>query len=286
MKKYNLNLKSIFDQRELFVATMHGKEKVIGTKMKEAFGISSCIDKEFNTDEFGTFSGEIERLVSPYESAIKKCELAHEKFSYDLVIASEGSFYMTFGFVSTNHEFILLKDFKNDLEIKADFVTHDTNFNGQLFNGVEGLEDFLDKCKFPSHALILRPKSDSFERMDKGVNNIVHLERLMQSYLNEFGSVYLETDMRAMFNPTRMLSISSATDKLVSKMKSNCPDCSVPGFGIKRVEDGLPCELCLAPTKGVKKHIYECDKCSFSNEILYPNKKSFQDPMYCDVCNP
>lgn len=265
---------------------MHGKEIVIGAKMKQFFGVSSCTDKDFNTDEFGTFSGEVERIVSPYESALRKCELAHEKFNVDLVIASEGSFYMTYGFVATNHEFLLLKDYKNDIEIKADFITHDTNFNGELFTKLEGLGDYLDKCKFPSHALLLRPKPDSYQRIDKGVKDIAILERLMKSYLIEFGTVYLETDMRAMYNPTRMLSIASATDKLVSKMQSKCPNCSIPGFDVKRVEFGLPCELCLHPTKGVKKHVYECDKCSFSNEVLYPDNKSFQDAMYCDVCNP
>ena len=265
---------------------MHGKEKVIGAKMKDVFEISSSIDKDFNTDKFGTFSGEIERVVSPYDSALKKCLAANRDYNADLVVSSEGSFFMTYGFVSTNHEFLLLKDFKNDLEIKAEFVTHDTNFNGQLFTEIKDLDDFLDRSKFPSHALVLRPRSDSFQRMDKGVNDIVLLEKLMKSYIAEFGSVYLETDMRAMYNPTRMLSISIATDKLVSKMKSECPNCSVPGFDVKKVEAGLPCELCLNPTKGVKQHVYECEKCSFSKNVFYPNSKSFQDPMYCDVCNP
>jgi hypothetical protein len=45
-------------------------------------------------------------------------------------------------------------------------------------------------------------------------------------------TTYVETDMRAMYNPSRMTVIQNATKKLVEKINSCCPNCNIPGFGI------------------------------------------------------
>jgi len=78
----------------------------------------------------------------------------------------------------------------------------------------------------------------------------------------------------------------SAVQKLVDKIKSACPKCSTPGFGITDVEPGLPCELCGFPTRSTLNYIYTCKKCDFIKKENYPEKKMTEDPMYCDQCNP
>ena len=88
----DLTVKKIFENRSLAVATMHGKEKVIGPVLEDALGVKIVLPSQFNSDQFGTFSGEVERTLSPLEAARKKCLLAAELTGASLVVASEGSF--------------------------------------------------------------------------------------------------------------------------------------------------------------------------------------------------
>ena len=92
--------------------------------------------------------------------------------------------------------------------------------------------------------------------------------------------------MRAMYNPTRMKVIEKATKKLVDKINSCCPQCQTPGFGITDAKKGLRCMQCNFSTRSTLSYIYTCQKCSYTYEEMYPNKKTTEDPMYCDVCNP
>ncbi|MBL0883215.1 MAG: hypothetical protein IBJ16_07730, partial [Chitinophagaceae bacterium] len=98
--------------------------------------------------------------------------------------------------------------------------------------------------------------------------------------------VGVETDMRAMFNPTRMKVIEKATEKLIEKIQSACPECQMPGYSITDAKSGLPCDLCGSPTRSVLAYIFQCTHCGFSEEKKYPHNKQTEDPMYCDRCNP
>ena len=41
---------------------------------------------------------------------------------------------------------------------------------------------------------------------------------------------FIETDMRAFKNPTRMEAIEKATENLIENIQSECPKCQSPGF--------------------------------------------------------
>ena len=82
----------MFDGRRLVVATMHQKEKVIAPILNATLGVTCFVSHELNTDQFGTFSGEIARTLSPLNAARAKCDLAHQHTGCDLVLATEGSF--------------------------------------------------------------------------------------------------------------------------------------------------------------------------------------------------
>jgi hypothetical protein len=92
--------------------------------------------------------------------------------------------------------------------------------------------------------------------------------------------------MRAMFNPTRMKVIEQVTHKLIEKIKSLCPNCALPGFDIVHANTGLPCENCLLPTRSTLSYLYQCKKCCYEKELHYPRGIKFEDPTYCDNCNP
>lgn len=279
--------KRLLHNRNIAIATMHSKETVIATLLEKSFQLS-CSVPELNTDVFGTFSGEIERIDSPLDTARKKCTRAMELTGFDMAIASEGSFgaHPTIPFVHANEELVLLIDQKNNLEVFATELTTETNFSGCRINSVDEAIEFSKKAQFPSHGLIIRDREKSSKLLFKGIQDSESFETIISDMLRNQGHAWIETDMRALYNPTRMNAIERATIQLIEKLESHCPVCSTPGFWITERLAGLPCSLCYQPTNSTLAHRYVCSSCNFAEEKKYPRKIQFEDPMFCDVCNP
>jgi len=278
--------KEWFENRSLFIATKHQKETVLAPKLFESFGIKSIVSSNFDTDQFGMFTGQIKREISPYDTAKRKCDLAREQFGYDLVLASEGSFFMQYGFIRVNHELLLLKDYLNEIEIIADVTSQETNFNQKKIKIISELHDFLTSINFPKNAVILSFYEEEEKKFFKDISQISQLEKIVKDKLESGIEVYIETDMRAMNNPIRMKVISEAADKMISKMQSNCPHCYYPGFSVYSYEKGLPCEICNFPTNAILIEIYICKNCDYQKKVEFPHGKKYQEAMFCDVCNP
>ncbi len=278
----------MFKGRTLIIATKHEKEKVIAPILEKELGVKCVVAKNLDTDILGTFTGEIEREDNPITTARNKCLMAMELNDGDLSIASEGSFgpHPSIFFAYSDDEFLLLLDKKNNLEIFVRILSTETNFNASEIKSKQELKEFSYKVKFPSHALIIKKSKDDFSEITKGINSWEVISEKYEEFISNYGSAYIETDMRAMFNPTRMQVIEKATQKLAEKIKSVCPDCKTPGLGITTVKEGLPCNLCYHPTRSIISHLYECEKCEYVKEVKFPNQKETEDPMYCDYCNP
>jgi hypothetical protein len=278
----------MLEGRSLLIATKHEKEKVIAPILEKELDVKCFVDSELDTDQLGTFTGEVERMDDPLTTARKKCIMAMELNNCDLAVASEGSFgpHPEFYFVPADDEFIILIDKKNNLEIIARELSTETNFNGSYIKTEKELQEFAINSKFPSHGLILRKSKEDFSEIEKGITHSEKLNYIFQNLISRHGKAYIETDMRAMFNPTRMKVIEKATKKLVEKINSCCPECKTPGFGITKTIPGLPCKLCGFKTRSTFSYIYTCQKCFYTKESLYPNGKLSEDPMYCDICNP
>jgi hypothetical protein len=206
----------------------------------------------------------------------------------DLAVASEGSFgvHPSAFFAHANDELVMLLDTKHNLEVVARELTMDTNFNGSSIESEKQLKDFANKALFPSHKLILRNGENKKDKLVKGIGDWEILIKCYNEIIDEYGQVYIETDMRAMHNPTRMRVIAKATSNLIDKLSSLCPECQTPGFSVTKVLTGLPCQLCQQPTHSTLAYISSCTHCHFSTERKYPNDKIQEDPMFCDYCNP
>ena len=278
----------MFKGRYLLIATKHEKEKVIAPILEKELGVQCFITSDFDTDELGTFTGEVERKDDPITTARNKCLMAMELANCDLAIASEGSFGMhpTIYFAPADDEFLLFIDKKNDLEIIARELSMETNFNGSEIKTEKELQEFATNANFTSHGLILRKSENDCIEIVKGITDEEQLKNTFHHLIAHYGTAYVETDMRAMYNPSRMKVIEKATRKLVEKIKSLCVKCESPGFGITDRKEGLPCEQCNFPTRSTLSYIYSCQKCNYKKEEQYPNGKQIEDPMYCDICNP
>ena len=282
---------SIYNNRVAILATMHNKEKVISPLLKEHLGLNLIVSQGLNTDVFGTFTREIKRPDTQIITARLKAKKALEMDDEKIAIASEGSFvpHPLIPYIYANREIIIFLDQENDLEIIGELFSIETNFNHQTISSLQEAEEFGKKVGFPAHGLII-----SFDNISTGktefIKAITSQENLINSVetaiKNTNSKFNIETDMRAMYNPTRMKNIALTTQDLINKINSLCPRCNTPGFIINQKIPGLPCELCHQPTSLIKAVIFQCQKCSFTQQQLFPNNQEFADPSLCEYCNP
>lgn len=256
--------------------------------MESGLGLKSVVSENFDTDRLGTFTGEIERKDEVLQTLRNKCLQAMEMYNSNLCIASEGSFgpHPQMWYVPADDEWLLFMDKENDLEITARELTTETNLGGREVRTEQELADFAERALFPSHGLILRRDKLDVSTIVKGITDHDKLYAIFQMMLSTYGSAYVETDMRAMYNPTRMKVIQRATEKLVEKIKSQCPQCRTPGYDISNAISGLPCSNCGSPTKSILSYVYGCKKCAFKEVKRFPHGRLSEDPMFCDFCNP
>ncbi len=278
----------MFTGRKLIIATKHKKETVIEPLFRKAFGVECFVDPTFDSDLLGTFTGEIERVEGPMDTLRQKCLLAMQSNNCDLGLASEGSFgsHPSYFFVPADDELMIFIDQKYNLEIMARSLSTATNFNGKYLTNEKELKEFATLVDFPSHGLIIKKDKGDLSFIKKGIHEEIELFKHFNYCLNRFGGAYIETDMRAMHNPMRMEVIRDAAIRLIEKINSKCPKCSVPGYSIGELIKGLPCNYCGNPTNSILCHSYTCAHCDYQEEKMHPNGKKFEEPMYCDICNP
>ncbi|MBC7606087.1 MAG: hypothetical protein H7199_03915 [Burkholderiales bacterium] len=278
----------MFYDRRLLIATKHGKEKVIAPLFEKSLGVACFVSDKFDTDLLGTFSGEVSRKDDALTTLRNKCLLAAEKNQCDLVIASEGSFgaHPSVFFASADDELMMFMDTKNNIEIVVRELSLETNFNASTITNEVDLLEFAHRAQFPTHSLILKQSESNFNKIIKGINDLENLKKHFGAFKNQNGAAYVETDMRAHLNPTRMMVIEKAAAKLLLAVQSKCPQCETPGFTISKALEGLPCSWCNHPTSSTLSFLYTCKKCEFTKEVLYPHQKTAEDPTYCNLCNP
>lgn len=278
----------IYHNRKIVFLTKHGKEEVIKPILELETGCELIIESRFDTDSLGTFSREMKRPKSQLDTAKMKIEKGMELTNTDIGIASEGSFGShPIAPVPWNVELVLLYDKKEKFELYGVHESSDTNFSHKIVKNYDEVLMFAKKIGFPEHFLILRPDNEYSKNIIKDINSY---EKLKEAYsicteLSEDGEVFIETDMRAHANPTRMNNIKKATENLVSKLLSVCPNCGAPGFIVNDVIRGLPCELCGLPSEMTLKFIYNCYKCKHEKEEHFP-MGHVASAQYCNYCNP
>jgi hypothetical protein len=268
---------------------MHRKELAIAPIVQTSLGVRVAVPQDFNSDLFGTFTRDIDRPANQVETAKLKAETALELIDADLAIASEGSFFPhpILG-IPYNREIVFLLDKKHHFTVYGEFLSTDTNFRHQIISSYEQALDFALKIGFPDHAIVLMPDATTSakEAIYKGITSEDLLKESVRELLKQSPQIHIETDMRSLYNPTRMSNIAKATEELVRKLQQLCPHCNFVNFDVVERLKGLPCELCGLPTQVTRAHVYRCDRCDFKQEVLFPDGIQLADPMYCSYCNP
>jgi hypothetical protein len=262
--------------------TCHGKDLAVrSTLLKNGFELE--IYDALNTDTLGTFTGETQRPLSQMETALKKAQLACELTGSDFGLGSEGSFgpHPQVHLLPWNYEVLALWDASNQHAIYAVHGTAETNFASEKVSSLAEATDFAKRVQFPSHALILGSHQDA--HFQKGIQDDFDLRRHVNTALQMHPTVWLETDMRAHMNPTRMKAIAQASEKLSDLLNSPCPACQLPGYGFSSYVPGALCMTCGHATRRPQAEQWHCSKCLFTEEKQLNKQVS---AAHCDICNP
>lgn len=278
-----------YTECRIVLATKHEKSRALSAPFKNVLGayVEECV---VDTDTLGTFSGEQPRKANALKTARKKCLMGLKHTETEYALASEGSFgpHPTLPFIPAATELLYFIDKKNRFELHLSQIFTETNFAGSEISTLDELKDFSEKALFPSHALLIRPPQHySKAPIFKGIHTTADLEAAFhEARRHSSGTVWVETDMRAHCNPTRMKNIASLGERLAERLRRQCPVCDTPGWGEVDVTVGLPCEWCGMPSEGVKEEIYGCTKCRHRESVLPRHGQTSVSPEYCSYCNP
>lgn len=280
----------LFARRALAVATLHEKERAIGPPFVELLGVERCVALPIDTDRFGAFSGEVRRELAPRAAAEAKVRAALEQFGGDLAIASEGSFvpYPPAPLLTLDEEWLVLVDARAGRVYSHRYATLDAVFAGRRCTSSAELSAFVGAQPYPEHALVLRPR-ESWSAGDpvfKGLVKLAELKDRAETLLAEHGEFWIETDLRAHHNPTRMRAIAAAAREFAAELATSCPRCTAPHFRVVRTVAGLPCVACGEPTDLVRARVRGCEICGEERELPRADGRFEAEPGACGACNP
>lgn len=279
-----------FANRVVVLASMHRKEQVMAPLLETHLGVELRVLDSLDTDQFGTFSRDRARPGNQLETARAKAQAALAATGETLALASEGSFgpHPTVPWLPCNRELVLLLDGKHQLEIVGEALSTETNYRQTKVTNLNQALEFAAQVGFPEHGLVVlsHPEQPAQGQIFKGIVTEAALAAAVAAVCDHGGAAQIETDMRALYNPTRMRVIAAATQNLLDILDNHCPKCDWPGFALQSTLPGLPCGLCQLPTRQTLAVVYHCQHCGHTAKMPPPDGPMAADPTYCDYCNP
>lgn len=279
--------KSNYCGQRVALLTQHGKETPLGDVLTQKIVCRLEHVSGYDTDQLGTFTRDIARTGNQLDTARAKARIGMTLSGLPLGLASEGSFGPdpVFFMLPHNLELLVWIDDRLGIEVVAT-ASGKTNFSHKTVKNREEAMRFAEAAGFPEHYLIVRPNDEHHSEFRKGLSDWESLLEAVEWALavSPTKQAFIETDMRAFANPTRLQNIRNAAEALAEKLKSHCPACGTPGFAQSGVVRGLPCEDCGQPTEVVKADLHSCVRCGY--QMVSDRNTRFAWAGDCGFCNP
>ncbi len=271
--------------KSIALATKHGKLSQIGPWIEALDGWTIEL-AEIDTDQFGTFSGEVAREKSPRDTAIAKAKAAAELLGSDYGLASEGTIgaHPAYPWVNSDHEILALVRQTDDFVLVETFLSPDIQAHSEEVDENTDLDELAAKLDLPTHAAIIVADVDTV--LHKGVHDPSDFKKkVVEALLSGNKKLRVENDFRAMHSPSRQLNISKCAELLANRIKTKCAACGEIGFGKVGYEYGLPCSDCDHVVESVaNSERHACVSCEHTE--LRALGQTTVDPSRCDFCNP
>jgi hypothetical protein len=268
---------------------MHGKAVALAPPLSR-IGISLVVPESFDTDRFGTFSGEVPRPGTMEEAARLKAIAAARATGLPVGLASEGAYgpHPVVPFLAFGVELILWHDTRTGHEVTERLTDDAPTYDRIEVTSPDDLAPFLARIRFPKTALVVSAAGQGPAPVAKGITDPTALTVAVTAALAQSaqGRAILQTDMRAHLNPRRMEVIARLAERFATRMAQACPACAAPGWGLLRSETGLPCTDCGTPTALVRAEIHGCTACGRTETRPRGDGLVTTDPASCPVCNP
>lgn len=279
---------AIYANRQVAFLTQHGKERVVAPVLETGLGCVVAHVQGFDTDTLGTFTGEIPRPGTQLAAARLKTRKGMELSGLPLGLASEGSFGPDpfAGMFPWNIELLVWIDDALGIEVVG-MAQGPANSEHLLSGDWAEVQAFAARQGFPDHLLVLRPDGQADPRIHKGISDWERLKESFEECLAQSSrrQVFVEMDLRAFANPSRMKHIEQAAADLLQRLRSHCPACDAPGFWVTERRPGLPCSVCGKPTSVHLSELWACPRCP-EKSLRERTDMVAADPRHCSVCNP
>jgi hypothetical protein len=267
--------------------TLHQKGALIAPSFLTHLGMT-VVEIDVDTDQFGSFAGEVKREGSQLDTVRGKAQLGAQVSGLNLAIASEGSIGADpeIGLLTSDIETIVFIDTVNNLEIIENYRSFDITAQKIEFTEDIDLDQFLVKADFPRHKLIVRSDFGLSHVIAKGIATKSELmSAIAQAREQAIDPIIIESDLRAHCSPSRAKNIEITAERLAKKIASLCPNCATPGWGAIEPLFGLLCCECGEESESAARaYLYGCLKCTHTaeGEVIAESI----DPSRCNWCNP
>ncbi len=276
-----------YSARRAVLSTKHDKLPLVAPPL--ALHVGLIVDTfAVDTDQLGTFTGDISRTGSPWDTAVAKARLGMRGIDCTIGIASEGSIgpHPSAPFINASVELVVLVDDELGIVIGEAETGFDIFTVSADVAVDDDIGDLLERGRFPAHAMTIRPGDGSVHPIYKGIRTRRELGQAIRecaaASLN--GRARVETDLRAHQCPTRRPIIARAAERLAMRLASCCPECNAPGWGTVRFEYGLPCGHCDREVSIARADVFGCATCPATRTVQCGPVVA--DPGCCDWCNP
>ena len=275
---------SPYRDQEIAVGTRHGKQHQFAVAFHQQLHASLVTPPDLDTDQFGTFTGEVERTDCAVTAARAKSRLAMDVTGLPFGLASEASYGLLAGGWPGHEEILLFCDDRLGIEV---LEGSRSAFVPGASHRVASPDDLPDSAlaELPHQALTVRPSRSGPDIRVKGITDVAGLTSAIVAAAagSADGLALVEPDLRAHHNPSRRRVLERLSLKLARRLATRCPVCRCPGFGRVDAETGLPCTACGTPTPLVRNEIHGCAACPHlaSRPVL-----GGADPGRCPKCNP
>jgi len=270
---------------------MHAKERAVAPPFRRLLDAEVVVTPRLDTDELGTFTGEVPHPDALVETCLIKAELVFRSLDVDCALASEGSYgpIDSVPLVPSGVEVMAFLDRTRGVKIVETLPTHRTNWRLLRFKADDpNIAKAVKAIGFPRYGVFVLCSSDMAHPVKTGLDTLDNVVAAMnrEARRSDDGMAVLIADMRAHRNPTRMRVLRALSWKLANRLQHLCPKCHAPGFGSIGNRRGLPCEACGEPTHWVHYEIDGCSACGHAEARPRKDGRTTASARSCPSCNP
>jgi hypothetical protein len=270
-----------FQRAHFGLVTLHGKESLIAPALTRRWQARLSVSAGFDTDSLGTFSGEVERRLSPLDCALHKARQAVLLTGAEFGLGSEGSFGPgPWGFGVFNQELVVCVSAHSDWTVIGGH-TAPVAVEECRYGDAGQQESFWQRLPDGQGVIVI-----SGQRIAKGLQSRAEVIEQLALWHGEQvpGDARLMYDLRAHQSLIRRATLALAINNLLDRLDSHCEHCGRPGFWPDHPEPGLPCADCGGPTNSLRARRARCDGCG--REQITAVDAVYADPATCPRCNP